>query len=236
MSDEEVESPRGAAADTEPEDNSGEELEGATKIRFRTKSTWKPINHFTVDGKSETDISNLIFESAKEHLQPWLPPLMDEYKKLDSDLYLWKRKESYQKAKVVSVNSYRCPLSYSCGCNSMLRVLRNEVSVTIEIKNEHNAQSHKINHLKKLKVQEKSAIKALVRGDPSLSATAARRMCAASAVAEIPVAQHRSVQYLVRKTKQVTLHREFAGVHLDGTIQSFVSFKEALWMTTILQQ
>ena len=145
---EEVESPRGAAADTEPEDFSGEEFEGATKIRFRTKSTWKQINHFTVDGKSETDISNLIFESAKEHLQPWLPPLMDEYKKLDSDLYLWKRKESYQKAKVVSVIAYRCPLSYSCGCNSMLRVLRNEVSVTIEIKNEHNALSHKINHLK----------------------------------------------------------------------------------------
>ncbi len=92
MSDEEVESPRGAAADTEPEDNSGEELEGATKIRFRTKSTWKQINHFTVDGKSETDISNLIFESAKDCLQPWLPPLMDEYKKLDSDLYLWKQK------------------------------------------------------------------------------------------------------------------------------------------------
>ncbi len=78
MSDEEVESPRGAAADTEPEDVSGEEMECATKIRFRTKSTWKQINHFSVDGKSETDISILIFESAKEQLQPWLPPLMDE--------------------------------------------------------------------------------------------------------------------------------------------------------------
>ena len=84
MLDEEVESPRGAAADTEPEDVSGEEFEGAIKIRFRTKSTWKQINYFTVDGKSETDISNLIFESAKEQFQPWLPPLMDEYKKLDS--------------------------------------------------------------------------------------------------------------------------------------------------------
>ena len=74
---EEVESQRGAAADTEPEDVSGEEFEGAIKIRFRTKSTWKQINYFTVDGKSETDISNLIFESAKEQLQPWLPPFMD---------------------------------------------------------------------------------------------------------------------------------------------------------------
>ncbi len=135
MSDEEVESPRGAAANTEPEDVSGEEMKGATKIRFRTKSTWKQINHFTIDGKSETDISNLIFESAKKHLQPWLPPLMDEYKKLDSDLYLWNLKESYQRAKVVGVIAYCCPLSYSCACISMLRVLRNEVSVTIEIKN-----------------------------------------------------------------------------------------------------
>ncbi len=90
MSDEEVVSPREAAADTGPEDVSGEEMEGATKSRFRTKSTWKQNNHFTFDGKSETDISNLIFESAKEHLQPWLLPLMDEYKKLNSDLYLWK--------------------------------------------------------------------------------------------------------------------------------------------------
>ena len=229
-------SPRGAAAETEPDDESGEELQGATKIRFRTKSTWKQVNQFTVDGKSETDISNLIFETAKEQLQPWLPPLMEEYKKLDSDLYLWKRKESYQKAEVVRVIAYRCPLSYSCGCNSMLRVCRNEVSVTVEIKNEHNAQSHSRNKLKKLKVQEKSAIKAFVRGDPSLSATGARRMCAASAVAEIPVAQHRCVQYLVRKTKQITMHREFAGVHVDGSIQSFSSLKDALWLPTILQQ
>ncbi len=47
----------------------------------------------------------------------------------------------------------------------MLHVFRNERFVTIEIKNELYAQSHKINHLKKLKVQEKSAIKALLRGD-----------------------------------------------------------------------
>ncbi len=60
---------------------------------------------------------------------------MDEYKKLDSDLYLWKRKESYQKAKVVSVIAYRYPLSYSYSCNSMLHVLPNKISVTIEIKN-----------------------------------------------------------------------------------------------------
>ncbi len=125
MSDEEEHSPRGAAAETEPDDESGEELQGATKIRCRTKSTWKQVSQFTVDGKSETDISNLIAETAKEQ--------MDEYKKLDSDLYLWKRKESYQKAKVVSVDAYRCPLSYSCGCNSMLRVCRNEVTVTVEI-------------------------------------------------------------------------------------------------------
>jgi len=184
MSDEEVESPRGAAADTEPEDVSGEEFEGATKIRFRTKSTWKQINHFTVDGKSETDISNLIFESAKEHLQPWLPPLMEEYKKLDSDLYLWKRKESYQKAKVVSVNAYRCPLSYSCGCNSMLRVLRNEVSVTIEIKNLFSSSSY-FYYL--LDVIPFSFQAGLIRWS-------------------------------------------------TASIQSFVFLKEALWMTTILQQ
>jgi hypothetical protein len=93
LSDEEVVSPRGAAIDSEPEDNSGEDMDGATKIRFRTKSTLKQIHHFTVKGKSETDICNLFCESAKEHLQPWLPFLMDKYKKLDSDLYLWKRKE-----------------------------------------------------------------------------------------------------------------------------------------------
>ncbi len=71
-----VESPRGAAADTEPEDFSGEEFEGATTIRFRTKSTWKHINHFTVDGKSETDISNLIFESAKE--AQWMTTMLQQ--------------------------------------------------------------------------------------------------------------------------------------------------------------
>jgi len=184
MSDEEVASPRGAAADTEPEDVSGEELEGATKIRFRTKSTWKQINHFTVDGKSETDISNLIFESAKEHLQPWLPPLMDEYKKLDSDLNLWKRKESYQKAKVVSVIAYRCPLSFSCGCNSMLRVLRNEVSVTIEIKNLFSSSSYFYSLL--------------------------------------DVKQFFFQAVLIRWS--------------TASIQSFVFLKEALWMTTMLQQ
>jgi hypothetical protein len=67
---------------------SGEEIEGATKIQFRTKSTWKQINHFSIDGKSKTDIYSLISEAAKEQLQPWLPPLMDEYKKVDSDLCL----------------------------------------------------------------------------------------------------------------------------------------------------
>ncbi len=40
----------------------------------------------------------------------------------------------------------------------------------MEIRNDHNANSHKQDSLKKLKMQQKSELVKVIRGDPSLSA------------------------------------------------------------------
>ncbi len=69
--------------------------------------------HVTIDGKSETDIYNLnlISESAEEQLRPCLPPLMDEYKRLDFYVVTqldvpWYRDIHYHCS---------CPELYKCG-------------------------------------------------------------------------------------------------------------------------
>jgi len=237
MSDQEPEeSPRGAAAEAPPGEVSEEEMEGAKKNRFRTKGEWKQIHRFPVEGKSEDEIQSVIIEYATDQLRPWLPAIFVDHKTLDTDLYHWKRKEQYVKSQVVNVVSYRCPLNYACNCPSMLRVLRCGQAVAIEIKHEHDVNSHKANHLKKLKVQDRSAVWSLVRGNPTVSATAARRMTAAAGSADIPVSHHRSVQYLVRKAKDATIEQDFCGVKLDGTIQSYSELKQALWFTKMLDR
>ena len=156
MSDDEVDSPRGAAEEPELKKNSGEEISPAKKNRFRKKHEWKQVSHILKEGKSEADIQNLVFECAKEQVQQWMPTVLEDYKKLDSDLYCWKKKESYPKAHGVSVTVYWYPFHYSCDCETLLHVVRNQNSITIETRNDHNANSHKQDSLKKLKMQQKS--------------------------------------------------------------------------------
>ncbi len=48
----------------------------------------------------------------------------------------------------------------------MLHVLRYDLSVTVEIIHKHNVNSHKVNILKKLKIQDKRDVWSLVRGGP----------------------------------------------------------------------
>ncbi len=79
-----------------------------------------------------------------------MPSIFENYKKNDTDLFCWKRKENYRKSQVVTVVSYRCPMHYTCNCPSLLRALRSDSSVTIQIEHENNVKSHKDNHLKKL--------------------------------------------------------------------------------------
>ncbi len=97
MSDDEVESPRGAAEEPKPEENSGEEMQSGKKIRFRKKHEWKQVSHILKEGKSESDLQNLVFECAKAQLQQWMPTVLEDYKKLDSDLYCWKKKNPIRK-------------------------------------------------------------------------------------------------------------------------------------------
>ena len=44
----------------------------------------------------------------------------------------------------------------------------------------------------------------------------------------------RSVEYIVHKTKEKTIEREFNGVPLDGSLGSFEALRDAKWLKTIL--
>ena len=124
MSDEDSGPDKDTREETEPdEENSDkEEMEGAKKIRFRKKAEWRQVAMWSKERKSEEDIQALLIQVAKDKLQPWIPEYLEDYRPLDTDLYAWKRKEVYQKAKVMSVAEFRCSLYSSCGCPTMLRV------------------------------------------------------------------------------------------------------------------
>ncbi len=227
MSDEDSGSERGNQADAQPEAaaSSEDELEGSKKIRFRSKSSWKQVASWPKEGKSEEELQALILQAAKDQLQPWIPEYLEDYKRLDTDLYAWKRKEGYCTSKGIAVVVYRCPLHHSCDCESALRVIRSETAISVEIKVEHNADSHKNSSVKRLNHKHKEAVIRLVRGDPSLSSTAVRRQCQGSS--EIPLDYQRSVAYLCRKERKKVIAREFEGVELDGSIGSFQLFSRS---------
>ena len=118
MSDAESGSERGNQADAQPEAaaSSEDELEGSKKIRFRSKSSWKQVASWPKEGKSEEELQALILQAAKDQLQPWIPEYLEDYKRLDTDLYAWKRKEAYCTSKNIGVVVNRCPLHHLCDC------------------------------------------------------------------------------------------------------------------------
>ena len=107
MSDEEQqESPRGGAAEEESGTCSDAEEDGAKKIRFRNKAEWKQINHFPLEGKAEDENQRLMLVSATDQLRPWMPSIFEDYKKLDTDLYCWKRKETSKSLKNTCLSTF----------------------------------------------------------------------------------------------------------------------------------
>ena len=102
----------------------------------------------------------------------------------------------------------------------------------MEIKEEHNNDSHAKDRYKKLKAKHKSALVKIVRADPSLSSTAICRQI--HQAEEVPVEHHRSVQHLVRKERLQVIFAEFRGVTLDGSLGSFHSLKEPMRLKTAI--
>ena len=171
---------------------------------------------------------------ATDQLKPYIPEYFEEIKPLDTDLFGWKRKEIYVARKVQQIATYRCPLAYACQCKSMLRVVRTDEQVFVDIKEEHNAESHAKDSYKKLKAKHKSALLKIVRADPSLSSTAIRRQI--HQADDVPVGLHRSVQHLVRKVRLHVISTEFRGFTLDGSLGSFHSLKEGIWFKTAIDR
>ncbi len=69
---------------------------------------------------------------------------------------------------------------------------------------------------------------------PSLSATAARRICGATSGGEISPAIEGSVEHIVRIIKERTITHEFIGVPMDGSIGCFEALRNALWFKSML--
>jgi hypothetical protein len=116
----------------------------------------------------------------------------------------------------------------------MLRVVRTEEHVVVEIKEEHNSESH-----------EKDTYKKFRRNINQLWLRffALVRLCLAQLFAgrfirpeDVPVELHRSVQHLVRKERLQVISSDFCGVALDGSLGSFHSLKEAIWFKTAIDR
>jgi len=236
MSDEEAHSDEGNEDFTEDEQSPDEDLPEARgkKIKFRRNVPWVRIDTFGKIGKSEEELQASVLQVATDQLKPYIPECFEEIKPLDTDLFGWKRKEIYVARKVQQIATYRCPLAYACHCKSMLRVVRTDEHVVVEIKEEHNSASHAKDTLKKLKAKHKSALVKIVRADPSLSSTAVRRQI--HQAEDVPVEFHRSVQHLVRKERLQVISSEFRGVDLDGSLGSFHSLKDAMWFKTAIDR
>jgi hypothetical protein len=236
MSDEEALSDEGNEDFTEDEQSPEEDLPaaGGKKIKFRRNVPWIRIATFGRLGKSEEELQAMVLQVATDQLKPYIPDFFQELKPLDTDLFGWKRKEIYVARKVQQIATYRCPLAYACQCKSMLRVVRTEEHIVVEIKEEHNSESHANDTYKKLKAKHKSALVKIVRADPSLSSTAVRRQI--HQAEDVPVELHRSVQHLVRKERLQVISSEFRGVTLDGSLGSFHSLKDSMWFRTAIDR
>jgi hypothetical protein len=119
-------------------------------------------------------------------------------KTLDTDLYLWKRKDIYVARKIEQLVTYRCHMAYACNCRCMPRVTTTDSKVWVEVKAPHNPDSHAQETLIKLHTSQKAAVIKAVQADPSLSSTAIRRAVTLST--EISPALKRSVTYLFVKS------------------------------------
>ncbi len=92
----------------------GSSASRAVKIRFRQRAPWTRVATFNMMGKSEEELQACILQVAIDQLKPFLPEQHTGIvKTLDTDLYLWKRKDIYVARKIEQLVTYRCPLAYS---------------------------------------------------------------------------------------------------------------------------
>jgi hypothetical protein len=215
---------------TEKEDS---DLEGAVKIKFRKHWPWKQIARWSKPGKSEEDNQALILQAATDQLKPWIPSYKELHNRKDTDLYCWNRKETYTNMRGVCT-TYRCCMAYTCNCPCMLRVIRREHEIIVEIKHEHHANSHREDHSKYMKHMHKQAVVTALQKDPTTSASSIRR--ASKIDAPIPLEYKRSVEYLVRNARREVVTHELSGVQLDGTTASFLQLKERTWLKTAIER
>ena len=215
---------------TEKEDS---DLEGAVKIRFRRLIAWQQVARWSKTGKSEEDVQALILQAATDQLKPWIPSYKELHNRKDTDLYCWNRKETYTSLRGVCT-IYRCCMKHTCNCPCMLRVVRSDTEIVVEIKNEHNANSHRIDHSKHMKHMHKQAVVTALQKDPTVSASSIRR--ASKIDTPIPLEYKRSIEYLVRNARREVVTHELSGVQLDGTTASFQRLKEHSWLKTALER
>ena len=221
----------------ELEEESSSDLEGSQKVKFRRRQPWVGKALFSMAGKSEEEIQALVLQCAKDQIEPFIESYkVAQYQskeKRDTDIFLWRRKENYDIARG-RVFVYRCCMHHSRGCDSMLRVIRTDTQVIVEVKNEHHANSHREDFSKYLKHKDREAIFRAVKQNPTATAKRIRRECKPDG--EIPIQHHRSVEYFVMNARKEVVNQEFKGVDLDGTISSFQQLKEVLWFKTCLER
>jgi hypothetical protein len=214
-------------------ENEDSDLEGAVKIKFRKHFPWQQIARWSKTGKSEEDVQALILQAATDQLKPWIPSYKELHNRKDTDLYCWNRKETYTNQRGVCT-TYRCCMKHTCNCPCMLRVIRNDNAIIVEIKHEHNANSHREDHSRFMKHLHKQAVVTAVQRDPTVSASSIRR--ASKKDIPIPLEYRRSVEYFVRNAKKQVVTTEMSGITLDGTTASFQALKEHLWLKTAVQR
>jgi hypothetical protein len=138
-----------------------------------------------------------------------------------------------------TLNTFKCPFFYRCGCNVKFRIFATAFNIKLESQGEHTAESHVQDKVTKfLSIPQTAALEQMVATNPMVIATAVRRglELLPDSAAKISPSKQRLVACAVSAACLRALQPFSHGEKLDGNEGSLTRLSEKIFLHTLVEE
>ena len=215
----------------------------ANKSYKRPRIEWRTVLRFAKGDEAvmgEDEMKLRITEAYNKIMEDSRLVRLPGHVEQATDRGLWKLKSEYKiDGGRTLVTWCQCPMAYRFGCKVQIKLFDGPTYMALEVRGEHNADSHSGDKEKSkhLSVKQIEAIHTGVRIAPSQSARTLRRNLANfNPDQQIDPLKIRNVRRQVAKFRADLTLEQLDNYKIDDSFGSLVRFAEAKWFESLIEE
>jgi hypothetical protein len=209
----------------------------------RPRVAWREVLYFVKGDEaqySEEEMKRQMDQAIHKIMEDSRLVMLPGHVAKPTDVGLWKLKKAWtMDSGRTHAQCLHCPMQYRFGCTCQLRMFDGPSYMCLEIRGEHNPDSHAPEKeiSKHLTVKQQHAIQTGVRISPGLSARSLRRNLANfSPEKQIDPLKIRNVKRKVAKCRADLTLEQLDQCKVDDSFGSLSAFSDAKWFATLIAQ